>query len=231
MPDLDEVLATLVADVGENTHAPGAANAIKRAQRRRASATAAAAFLAVAAVAVGSALGAGTRSTSEGPSPIGQPTTPTSATPSWPAVPGADEELNMILARAAAQVPGWTVADDVTFEDWAYQGKCSGLWSDGSLGGSSDGVSSFRSKAQASDAVDRLAENLASCTKTTWRTRPIAQTGAILATSRSAVAWIVQDGTFVGVFQVPTTDGPPPVDVQVAIVEWNLHRDMGRSFR
>ena len=61
--------------------------------------------------------------------------------------------------------------------------------------------------------ADTLAENLTSCNKTAWRTRPIAQTGAILATSRGAVARIVQKDTFVRVYQVPTTDGPPPVDV------------------
>lgn len=226
MPDLDEFLATFVADVSENTRPPGAANAIKRAQRRRASATAAVAAVALAAIAVGSALAAGTHSASDQPSPIGQPTTPAPTTPSKPAAPGSEEELDMILARAAAQVPGWTVADHITYDDWAYQGECSGSWSDRSISGRSGGVSGFRSEAQASDAADTLAENLISCTKTAWRTQPIAQTGAILATSHGAVAWIVQKGTFVRVYQVPTTDGPPPADVQVAIAEWNLHRDM-----
>ena len=120
----------------------------------------------------------------------------------------------MILARAAAKVPAWTVADHITYDDWAYQEECTGTWSDRSISGSSGGVSGFQSEAQASDAADTLAENLTSCTKTAWRTRPIAQTGAILATSRGAVARIVQKDTFVRVYQVPTTDGPPPVDVR-----------------
>jgi hypothetical protein len=88
----------------------------------------------------------------------------------------------MILARAAAKVPAWTVADHITYDDWAYQEECTGTWSDRSISGSSGGVSGFQSEAQASDAADTLAENLTSCTKTAWRTRPIAQTGAILAT-------------------------------------------------
>ena len=70
----------------------------------------------------------------------------------------------MILARAAAKVPAWTVADRITYDDWAYQEECTGTWSDRSISGSSGGVSGFQSEAQASDAADRLAENLTSCT-------------------------------------------------------------------
>jgi hypothetical protein len=47
----------------------------------------------------------------------------------------------------------------------------------------------------------------------------------VLASSPGAVAWIVQDGTSVSVHQLPTTDGPPPLDVQIAVVEWNVHHD------
>jgi hypothetical protein len=42
----------------------------------------------------------------------------------------------------------------------------------------------------------------------------------VLAVSRTAVAWIKQTGDHVDVLQVPTTDGPPSVGVQVEVAEW-----------
>ena len=55
MPDLDQLLGTLVTDVSERTRAPGASRAIKRAHRRRTKAAAAVAVM-VAAVIAGSAM-------------------------------------------------------------------------------------------------------------------------------------------------------------------------------
>ncbi|HEU4912335.1 MAG TPA: hypothetical protein VFV76_10585 [Actinomycetes bacterium] len=58
MPDLDQLLDTLVTDVGARTRAPGAPTAIKRAHRRRTKAAAAVAVMvaATAAVIAGSAV-------------------------------------------------------------------------------------------------------------------------------------------------------------------------------
>ena len=51
MPDLDQLLDTLVADVGARTRAPGAPTAIKQAHRRRTKAAAVVAVMVVAAIA------------------------------------------------------------------------------------------------------------------------------------------------------------------------------------
>ena len=72
---------------------------------------------------------------------------------------------------------------------------------------------------KASDAVALLVENLESCTAVVWRTQPIGQTRAVLASSAAGVIWIHQKGDLVSTLQVPTTDGPPPVDVQIEVAE------------
>jgi hypothetical protein len=82
------------------------------------------------------------------------------------------------------------------------------------------GSSGFPTEAQASEAAARFVENLESCTATAWRTQPIAQTGAVLASSADAVAWIQRTGDTVDVLQAPTADGPPPLRVQVEVAEW-----------
>lgn len=92
----------------------------------------------------------------------------------------------------------------------------------GRTGGGSAGGSFYRfpTTAQASDAADRLIENLESCTATEWQTQPIAQTGTVLATSADGVARIQQNGDHVDVFQLATADGAPPLHVQVDVAEW-----------
>jgi len=127
-------------------------------------------------------------------------------------------------------VPGWAITNDPAFTDYdyAFNGPCSGDWGKGAMSGGDGGLSGwigiggfgFPSVAQASDAAARFVEILESCRATAWRTQPIAQSGAVLASSADAVAWIQQKGDRVGVLQVPTTDGPPPVGVQVEVAEW-----------
>lgn len=215
MPDLDQILDTLITDVSAHTRAPGAPAAIKQARQRRAK-VAAAAAVAVAFIAVGGGLAAGTLGGSDRPSPIGEPTTPSPTTVPETAEPGS-------LGDIVGQVPGWTLpAESVTVHDSAFSGPCSGDWGKGATGGGSAGGDYFRfpTAAQASDAAGRLIENLESCTATAWRTQPIAQTGTVLATSANGVAWIQQNGDHVDVLQLATADGPPPLHVQVEVAEW-----------
>ena len=115
--------------------------------------------------------------------------------------------------------------------DYALNGPCSGDWDEGAISGGDGGIfgtsldvghgkAGFSSEAQASDAAAEFVENLASCTATAWRTQPIPQTGAVLASSDHAVAWIQEGHREVHVLQAPTIDGPPPASVQVAVAEW-----------
>ena len=230
MPDLDQLLDTLVADVTAGSRAPGAATAIKRARRRRATVAASVAG-AVAVIAVGGGLAAGTLGDSDQPSPIGEPTTPPSESPT------PYDTLGTELHATFLQVPGWAVNYDLplTDYDYAFNGPCSGNWSQGATSGGDGGPppgpvgertavgighAGFPSEARASDAAVRFVDNLTSCTATAWRTQPVARTGAVLATSTDAVAWIHQTGRDVWVLQVPTNDGPPPVGVQAEVAEW-----------
>jgi hypothetical protein len=113
-------------------------------------------------------------------------------------------------------------------------GPCGGQWSAAAGGGSGGTITlsssgdeasvwsdrlGFPSTTAAADAVDVLIANLASCTAESWRSRPIAQTGAVLAFSDTGVIWIHQKGASVSTLQVPTTDGPPPLAVQVEAAE------------
>jgi hypothetical protein len=256
MPDLDQLLDTLVADVTAGTRAPGASSAIKQAQRRRATVAVASAG-AVAFVAVVGALAAGTLGGSDRLSPIGEPTTPSPTTVQESAEPSPTSreafatELDAILAQA----PNWAVNPAAAPDLWVYdpteRGSCSGDWTRGAavmgfdndrdpdvVGGPSKGevtfaylevhssspagiaITGFPSEARASDAAARFVENLDSCTTTAWRTQPIAQTSAVLASTADGLAWIQQKGADLLVLAVPTTDGPPPVDVQVEVAEW-----------
>ena len=70
---------------------------------------------------------------------------------------------------------------------------------------------------EASSAVAALEENLTACTSVAWQIQSIGQTQAVLALSASGVIWIHQTGDRVATLQVPTTDGPPPPDVQIEI--------------
>ncbi|HSS66932.1 MAG TPA: hypothetical protein VLK34_00170 [Nocardioidaceae bacterium] len=231
MPDLDRLLDTLVADVTAGTRAPGASTAIKQARRRRAQ-VAVAAVGAVAFIVAGGALAVGTHRDSDQPSPTTDPTTASPTTPrdSAEPTPISLPDLTASLHAILAQVPAWAITNIPPFPDdydYAFNGPCSGNWGKGATSGSDGGVAEagighagFSSEAQASDAAARFVENLKSCTATAWRTRPIAQTGSVLALSSTGVAWIQQNGTDVQVLQVPTTDGPPPVGVQVEVTEW-----------
>ena len=195
---------------------------------------------AVAYIAVGGGLAAGALGGSDQLSPIGETTTPSAQSPSVPesaeASPTSYEALGTQLHAITTQVPGWAVImnPDYTDYDNANNGPCSGNWGKGATSGSDGGVPPppsrrssigmgilrFPSDTRASDAAARLVQNLASCNKTPWRTEPIAQTGAVLASSPNGVAWIQQTGDWITVLGAPTTDGPPPLDVQIEVAEW-----------
>lgn len=225
MPDLDRLLDTLVTDVAAGTRAPGASAAIKQAQRRRVKVVAVAAVAAVAFIAVGGGLAAWTLGDSDRISPVEEPTLP-SPEPS----PGSDEYFEVELRKILTQVPAWAVTD----ADPMILHPCGGDWSElaSGAGGGSFGIrtpgarpsvwhdaAGFPSADKASDAVALLVENLESCTAVVWRTQPIGQTRAVLASSADGVIWIQQNGDLVSTLQVPTTDGPPPVDVQIEVAE------------
>ena len=237
MPDLDQFLDTLVADVTASTRAPGARHAVARARRRTTVAVAVAG--AVALVAVAGGLAAGTSDGRDDPAPVGEPTPPATSPSGTPTAQGSTEspssayDLGSQLDAILLEVPGWTVAQGYPEGyDYAFNGPCAGEWmSDATSGsdgggpppnGSMAGIGhlGFRSEARASDAVARFVESLRSCTTTAWRVQPIAGSGALLASSATGAAWIQQDGADVTVLQVPTTDGPPPARVRVAVAGW-----------
>ncbi len=231
MSDLDQFLDAFVADVRSETRAPGASMAIKQAQRRRKVGAALAAVAVIAVIAVGGGLAAGTLGGSDQVSPIGEPTTQESAEPT----PKSFEDLTAEFDAIFSKVPGWTnTRPGARGYDYAYHSRCAGNWTKhaeskdnaadiSSVGDAAYGLAweaRFPSEAQAVDAVARLAENLESCTATAWRTQPIASNGAVLASSDGTVAWIQQTRRDVIVLQLGTTDGPPPVGVQIKVAEW-----------
>lgn len=210
----------------------------RRANRRGRRRVVMAAAGAVAFIAMGGGLAAGTLGGSDQPSLIGEPTTPSPESPTVPesaeASPASAWALGTELHAMLVQVPGWAITDNPAYTnyDYAFNGPCSGNWGRGATSGGDGGLASagiggagFRSEAQASEAAARFVENLESCTATAWRTQPIAQTGAVLASSANGVAWIQQMGDTVRVLQVPTTDGPPPLGVQVEVAEWIVAYD------
>lgn len=214
---------SLPPDFGELQH-----RATRRGRRRVA--TIAATSL-VVLVAASGAVATGTLRGTDEPAPVGEPTTspPTpvddSAAPTPTTLTGLSEQLEVFLAQAS----GWSVSDTLPPDyDYAFNGPCAGDWREDAMSGSDGGIgraagiggAGFASKAQASDAISRYVEQLESCTVTDWQTRPIAQTGAVLAISPYGVAWIRQLAADVRVLQVPTTDGPPPEEVQVQVAEW-----------
>ena len=237
MPDLNQLLDTLVADVSTGTRAPGAPAAIKQAHRRGRT-IAATAAAAVAAIAVGGGLAAGTLGGSGRISPVEEPEPASSESPvvveeGPEASPGSDEFLRTELGETLTQVPDWAVTDiDPTILHPC--GGDGGDWTSGATGGSGGDIDmgtpgestavwadelGFPSAARASDAAALLVENLASCTAIAWQTQPIAETGAVLASSATGVIWIQQKGATVATLQVPTIDGPPPLDVQVQVAD------------
>jgi hypothetical protein len=153
--------------------------------------------------------------------------------------PASYQSLSADLYPLLAQVPGWfspDFADSAFVYDYAFNGPCSGTWGASATSGHDGGIGSgagwadagdaglggkgFSSEARASEAAAELVQSLESCTVTAWETQPIAQPGATLASSANGVAWIQQTGAEVEVLQVATTEGPPPVDVQVEVAEW-----------
>lgn len=238
MPDLDELMDTLLGEVKAHTHAPGAPLALRQAKRRRVRSAAAAAVLVVL---VAGGLTTLTVGGGDGLSLINEPAAPS---PEQPVVqetdqPAAlsDESFRRRVGETLTGVPGWTSND----HDPTLVNPCGGGWSSGASGGSggtfdlsssspgrsvwSDQVG-FPTPAQAAAAVVALSENLASCTTLSWRVQPVGQTGAVLASSPLGVVWIHQQGSAVATLQVPTADGPPAVTVQVTIADL-----MGASMR
>jgi len=234
MSDLDELFDTLVADVGTSTRAPGAPAAIKQAHRRRRT-IAATAAAAVAVIAVGGSLATGTLGGGDRISPAGPPEPASSKPPlvqeSPKAPPGSDEFFRTEVGETLTQAPDWAVTDD----DPTIIHPCGGSWSASATGGSGGNFDigtpgeqsaavwaeevGFPSAARASDAAALLVENLTSCTALAWQPQPIADTGAVLASSAIGVIWIQQRGATVAMLQVPTIDGPPPLDVQVEVAD------------
>ena len=247
MPDLDQLLDTLVADVTAGTRAPGAATAIRQARRRRAKVAVATAG-AVAFIAVGGGLVAGNLGGSDRISPIDEPTLPSSEPPtgnqSAETAPDDDDPFAAELRRIVAQAPNWTLTDTASFGSDSSFAVCAGDWSVGGFGGGTmsigtpgepatavsmtHGVPGVPSAAKASEAATRLVENLASCTDHSWRTQPIADTGAVLAFSADGVVWIHHRGAEISTLEVGTTDGPPPpaIQIEVANLMWS---DLGKS--
>jgi hypothetical protein len=214
---------SLPPDFGELRH-----RAVRRGRRR------VALVVTTSLVALGAASGVlatGTLRGSEEPAPVGEPTTPSPTTveesiaPAPTTLGSLADRLDVLLAQA----PGWSVTNTLPADyDYAFNGPCSGDWrtdsmsgGDGGIGGAAGiGGAGFASKARASAAVNRFVDQLESCAVTDWQTRPIAQTGAVLAVSPNGVAWIQQLGRDVRVLQVPTTDGPPPEEIQAQVAEW-----------
>lgn len=130
------------------------------------------------------------------------------------------------------EVPGWSLVDGEQFLhlecafDWAVPGAVSGnsggidVTVNGERGQVSATTSVFSSTSEASQGVTRLVEDLNSCAAVAWQTQPIAETGAVLASSGEGLIWIKQNGKEVSTLDAVTNDGPPPLDVQVEIAEF-----------
>jgi hypothetical protein len=233
MPDLDQLLDTLVADVTAGTRAPGASTAIRQAHRRRAMAAVVAAGT-VAVIITGGGLIAGADGGGDRISPIDEPTQPSSEPPNvnQSAEPAPDSDpFATELRRIVAQAPDWTLTDTASLGSDSSFAVCAGDWGAGGFGGGSMSIGTPEEPAtavgvihgvrgvRASEAVTRLLENLASCTAYSWRTQAIADTGAVLAYSADGVVWIHRRGGEISTLEVGTTDGPPPPAVQIAVAD------------
>jgi len=235
MPDMDQLLDAFVADVRSKTQAPGASMAIEHANRRRKVVAAVAAVAAVAVIAAGSALAAGTLGGSEGTSSPAAPPT-ASPEPSTATEEASVGERYRTLRETLTSVPGWAITHGA-LADPTVLDRCEGNWMAGSGGGGAghnlgltvspdeppvawaEEIEGLTSPAQASDAVDRLIANLTSCTAESWRSQPIGRTGAVLAFTDAGVLWVHQKGASVATLHVATTDGPPPLAVQVEVAD------------
>ncbi|MGA8846019.1 MAG: hypothetical protein WB471_05335 [Nocardioides sp.] len=169
---------------------------------------------------------------SNDPSDVQPAPAPSSPTPSPPVEPlridgdAFATRFNKIVAR----VPDWSI-DNI--QQIFTTEPCAGDWTSaagGAGGGNFDvrtngepgqvwhDVIGFPTTAYASAAVDRLVENLA-CTDVAWRTQPIAQTGAVLASSTQGLIWIHQHRNELSTLNAVTDDGPPPLAIQVEIAD------------
>jgi hypothetical protein len=158
--------------------------------------------------------------------------------PSYPAPTDPVEPLRIVgdafateFNKIVVQVPDWSIAD---IQEMFTNESCAGDWSSAAGGGSGGNfdvrtngepgqvwhdVIGFPSAAEASAAVDRLVKNLANCKEVAWQTQPIAQTGAVLASSVQGLMWIQQNGKELSTLNAVTNDGPPPLAVQIKIAD------------
>lgn len=212
----------------------------KRLVRRRRASSVVAAATAAAAVVVGVGIVQSDGQPDLQPAPAPSVPAPSVPAPSDPAEasPDADLAFEAEFRTIVARVPDWSIANTQRI----FTGEqCAGNWASGGAGGGGGNfdvrtngepgqvwawVSGFSSAADAADSVDRLVENLASCTTVAWRAQPIAQTGAVLASSAEGLIWLQQNGKALSILEAATTDGPPPLDVQVEVAE--LMREYGR---
>lgn len=157
---------------------------------------------------------------------------PSLPAPSNPAErsPTDDKIIEREFRRIVARVPDWSIADSQRI---FTSEPCLSGWGSGSgSGGGSFDVStngepgqvwgalySFPSATAASEAVDRLVENFAACEALTWQTVPIAQTGAVLASSADGVLWVHRSGSQIMTLEAVTADGPPPLSVQIEVAD------------
>lgn len=133
--------------------------------------------------------------------------------------------------KIVAQVPDWSIAD---IQEMLTFGPCAGNWSSTALGAGGGNFDvrtngepgqvthiamGFASAAQASAAVDRFVMNLTSCKEVAWQIQPIAQTGAVLASSAHGLVWVQQDGKELSTLDAVTNDGPPPLAIQVKVAD------------
>lgn len=229
----DQDVITLLAELHDHIQAPAtpvgeaALRGRRLVRRRRTVSVAAVAAAVVLAVGVAqSSLSDGRRDLQPAPaSSLPAPSDPAEASPSNGEI--FETEFREIVAR----VPGWSIADT---QPMFNNAPCAGNWSSAATGagGGNFDVSTngepgqvwaesirFPSAAEASDAVDRLAENLASCKTVAWQAEPIAQTGAVLVSSADGLIWVHQNGEELSILEVATTDGPPPLGVQVEVAD------------
>jgi hypothetical protein len=229
----DRDVITRLVELHDHIQAPGtsaAEDAVRGERRVRRRRTVSAVVVAAAVVL---AVGIAQAWVSDGPRDVQPAPAPSPTVASDPAEESLqdDELFASELRRIVAQVPGWSIADA---QELLLSAPCAGSWSSaatGFSGGNFDvrtngeagqvwhGRMGFPSAAEASHAIDRLVDNLASCTTVAWQTRPIAGAGSVLASSPDGLAWIHQDGEGVSILEMVTTDGPPPLGVQVEIAD------------
>jgi hypothetical protein len=135
------------------------------------------------------------------------------------------------VRRIVEQVPAWSIDDT---QPLFGSTPCAGDWSSeaAGMGGGSFDISTngkqgqvwhikhkFRSSVDAAVAADALVANLESCTTTAWNGEQIGFTGAVLASSKEGLVWVHHAGQELNLLEAATTDGAPPLDVQIAIAD------------